>query len=170
MKQVLQIHSILPGQKPDKHFSIPQQNNSVQQAPAQQQPVQPEAAALTQQQEQRPPVQQVTQQQPPVYQYEPQPQAQQQYAQQEPQVDQLQQKLAGVELNQSSSNGYEPISFSPYQAESAHPPPAQSQTTEMNPPSKLLHSNPVPEPTRDDRLQRKDSETLEEDEFHDAHS
>jgi hypothetical protein len=46
----------------------------------------------------------------------------------------------------------------------------QSQTGEINPPSKLLHSNPAPEPTRDDKLRRKDSETQEEDEFHDAHS
>ena len=97
------------------------------------------------------------------------------------QVQQVQQQLASVDLNQSTSqtksnNGYEPISFSPYQADSTYAPPpakdqsAQSQTTETNPPSKLLHSNPAPEPTRDDKLRRKDSETQEEDEFHDAHS
>lgn len=96
-------------------------------------------------------------------------------------MQQVQQQLASVDLNQSapqvsSSNGHEPIRFSPYQAEPAYAPPpaqdqpAQSQTTETNPPSKLLHSNPAPEPTREDKLQRKDSETQEEDEFHDAHS
>jgi hypothetical protein len=153
VKQILQIHSILPGQKPEKQFNIPQRNNSTQQTPAQQQPVQPEPTTLPQPQEQqRAPVQQ------------------------EPQVQQVQQQLAGVDLNHSApqpkaDNGYEPISFSPYQAESAYqPPPAQSQTTETNPPSKLLHSNPAPEPTRDDKLRRKDSETQEDDEFHDAHS
>ncbi|KAF9690624.1 hypothetical protein EKO04_011429 [Ascochyta lentis] len=160
VKQILQIHSILPGQKPEKQFSIPQRNNSVQQAPAQQQPavqeqpVRAEAAVL-------PPQQQQSKQEPP---------------QQEPQVQQVQQQLASVDLNQpvpqgTASNGYEPVNFSPYQADSAYPPPpAQSQTTETNPPSKLLHSNPAPEPARADKLSRKDSETQEEDEFHDAHS
>jgi hypothetical protein len=38
------------------------------------------------------------------------------------------------------------------------------------PPSKLLNSNPEPEPRRHDRLHRKDSETQEDDEFVDAQS
>ena len=124
MRQILQIHSILPGQKPDKQFSIPQRNNSIQQT----------------------------------------------------QVQQVQKQLAGVNLNQSASrprqsNGYESAKLSSYQGDSTYdPPPAQSQTNETNPPSKLLHSNPAPESTRDDKLRRKDSETQEEDEFHDAHS
>ena len=182
MKQILQIHAILPGQKPDKQFNIPQRNNSIQQIPSQQQPAaqqQPaqsaNGASLEHSERQRILAQEGAQQQPPVQLYE------QQHAKQEPQVQQVQQQLASVELNQStlqtkSNNGYEPISFRPYQPDSAYsPPPAQkqpeqSQMTETNPPSKLLHSNPVPEPTRDDKLRRKDSETQEEDEFHDAHS
>lgn len=184
VKQILQIHSILPGQKPDKQFSIPQRTNSIQQAPAQQQE---NGASLEQQEQQRVLAQQGAQQQPPVQQHEQQPQlhaqppqVQQQYAKEEPQVQQVQQQLASVDLNHSTpqaqaNNGYEPIRFSPYQADSAYAPPAQSQpaqaqTQETNPPSKLLHSNPAPEPTRDDKLRRKDSETQEEDEFHDAHS
>ena len=156
MKQILQIHSILPGQKPDKQFNIPQRNNSIQQNLAEQQPLRSGAAALPPQQQQQP--------------------GQHQHDRQEPQVQQVQQQLAGVNLNQSASqprqsNGHEPVSLSPYQGDSAYdPPPAQSQTNETNPPSKLLHSNPAPEPTRDDKLRRKDSETQEEDEFHDAHS
>lgn len=152
-KQILQIHSILPGQKPDKQFNIPQRNNSVAQAPSQE-TVGSEAAIS-------PPPQQQPRQDP---------------VQQEPHVEQVQQQLAGVDLNQPAqqvraSNGYEPINFSPQQTNSAYPPPSpQSQTTETNPPSKLLHSNPAPEPARNDQLRRKDSETQEEDEFHDAHS
>jgi hypothetical protein len=38
------------------------------------------------------------------------------------------------------------------------------------PPSKLLNSNPEAEPRRDDRLQRKDSDTQEVEEFVDAQS
>ena len=96
-------------------------------------------------------------------------------------MQQVQQQLASVDINQSpsqpkSSNEHTPISFSPYQADSADasPPaqgkPVQSHTAETNPPSKLLNSNPASEPTREDKLRRKDSETQEEDEFHDAHS
>lgn len=177
MKQILQIHAVLPGQKPDKQFSIPQRDNSLSQVPSrEQQPAQSaNGASVAQPEQQRVLAQQGAQQQPPTQ------QEQQQYAKQEPQVQQVQQQLASVDLNQStpqarSSNGHEPISFSPYQADSAYTPPpaqnqpAQSQTTEVNPPSKLLHSNPAPEPIRDNKLRRKDSETQEEDEFHDAHS
>ncbi|KAJ4368654.1 Oxysterol-binding protein OBPa [Didymella sp. IMI 355093] len=179
VKQILQIHAVLPGQKPDKQFSIPQRGESLSRVQTQeQQPAQSaDGASLAQPEQQRELAQQGVQQQPPVQQ-EPQ-----HYAKQEPQVQQVQQQFASVDLNQSSpqttsSNGHEPISFSPYrpEADSAYaPPPAQNQpaqspTAEINPPSKLLHSNPAPEPRRDDRLRRKDSETQEEDEFHDAHS
>ena len=189
VKQILQIYSILPGQKPDKQFNIPQRANSIQQAPSQQQPAPLEnGASVEQQEQQRVLAQQGAQQQPPVQRHEQQPQlhaqqpqAQQQYAKEEPQVQQVEQQLASVDLNHSapqakSNNGYEPTTFTPYEANSAYPPPpaqkqsAQAQTQETNPPSKLLHSNPAPEPTRNDKLRRKDSETQEEDEFHDAHS
>lgn len=179
MKQILQIHAVLPGQRPDKQFSIPQRGESLSRQQTQEQPpVQAvNGASLAQPEQQAKLAQQGAQQEYPTYQ-EPQ-----QYAKQEPQVQQVQQQLASVDLNQTTSqarpsNGHEPISFSPYRPEgdSAYtPPPAQSQpaqgqTDEINPPSKLLHSNPAPEPTRDDKLRRKDSETQEEDEFHDAHS
>ncbi|KAF2993582.1 hypothetical protein E8E13_000329 [Curvularia kusanoi] len=176
IKQILQIHAVLPGQRPDKQFNIPQRNNSIEQPAAQQQPAQSSNGASSAQLEQETILaQQGPPQQPPVQQHEPQ------YAKQDPQVQQVQQQLASVDINQSSSqpessNGHTPINFSPYQADSTHvsPPaqdqPVQSHTTETNPPSKLLNSNPAPEPTRDDRLRRQDSETQEEDEFHDAHS
>jgi hypothetical protein len=47
---------------------------------------------------------------------------------------------------------------------------AQAKLEQELPPSKLLNSNPAPEPRRDDRLKRKDSETQEDDEFVDAQS
>lgn len=176
IKQILQIHAVLPGQKPDKQFSIPQRNNSIQQPADQQQTAQSTNGASSIQLEQESTLaQQESPQQPPVQQVEAQ------YAKQDPQVQQVQQQLASVDINQlpsqpKSSNEHTPISFSPYQADSAQasPPvqgqPVQSHTTETNPPSKLLNSNPASEPTREDKLRRKDSETQEEDEFHDAHS
>ncbi|KAF3038608.1 hypothetical protein E8E12_001013 [Didymella heteroderae] len=179
VKQILQIHAVLPGQKPEKQFSIPQRGESLSRTQTQEQnPAQAaNGASLAQPEQQRVLAQQGAQQQS-TTQQEPQ-----QFTKQEPQVQQVQQQLASVDLNQStsqarSSTGNEPISFSPYrpEADSAYAPPsaqgqpAQSQTDESNPPSKLLHSNPAPEPERDDKLRRKDSETQEEDEFHDAHS
>lgn len=174
-KQILQIHAVLPGQKPDKQFSIPQRNNSIQPADLEQTAQSINGASSTQLEREPTLAQQEAPQQPPVQQHEAQ------YAKQDPQVQQVQQQLASVDINQSpsqpkSSNEHTPISFSPYQADSAHasPPaqgkPVQNHTTETNPPSKLLNSNPASEPTREDRLRRKDSETQEEDEFHDAHS
>lgn len=177
MKQILQIHAVLPGQKPDKQFSIPQRGDSLSRATTrEEQPTQSANGASLAQPEQQGILAQQGAQTYPSVQQEPQ-----QNTKEEPQVQQVQQQLASVDLNQSqpqanSSNGYVPIRFSPFQAESAYTPPpaqnqpAQSQTTETNPPSKLLHSNPAPEPSRDDKLRRKDSETQEEDEFHDAHS
>ncbi|KAF3050562.1 hypothetical protein E8E11_004729 [Didymella keratinophila] len=179
-KQILQIHAVLPGQKPEKQFSIPQRGESLSRQQTQEQPPSQPAngASLAQPEQQGVLAQQGAQQQQPLTHQEPQ-----QYAKEEPQVQQVHQQLASVDLNQTtpqarSSNGHEPISFSPYRPEgdSAYAPPptqsqtAQGQTDKINPPSKLLHSNPAPEPTRDDRLRRKDSETQEEDEFHDAHS
>ncbi|KAF1930488.1 uncharacterized protein M421DRAFT_58969 [Didymella exigua CBS 183.55] len=180
VKQILQIYAILPGQKPDKQFSIPQRGESLSRVQTlEDQPAQSADGAPLAQMEQRREVAQEGAQQPPSVQQDPQ-----QYAEQEPQVQQVQQvqqQLASVDLDQSApqakpSAGHEPVSFSSPQANSEYAPPsaqkqpAQSQTTETNPPSKLLNSNPAPEPTREDKLQRKDSETQEEDEFHDAHS
>ena len=40
IKQILQIHAVIPGQKPDRQFNIPQRNNSIQQPADQQQTAQ----------------------------------------------------------------------------------------------------------------------------------
>lgn len=178
VRQILQIHAVLPGQKPEKQFSIPQRGESLSRQQTQEQPpAQPaNGASLAQPEQQAVLAQQGAQSQTPVH------QEAQQFAKQESQVQQVQQQLASVDLNQTTPharpNSHEPISFSSYRPEGdsayAPPPPqsqpAQGQTDNINPPSKLLHSNPAPEPTRDDKLRRKDSETHEEDEFHDAHS
>jgi hypothetical protein len=55
------------------------------------------------------------------------------------------------------------------------PPTTIDDSTEQKlakelPASKLLNSNPEPEPRRDDSLRRKDSETQEVEEFVDAQS
>ncbi|KAH6639178.1 oxysterol binding protein [Boeremia exigua] len=162
VKQILQIHAVLPGQKPDRQFNIPQRNASITSQPPAVEPTQSVNGASQEQVEPTRVLAQQETQQPPIPQPEPQ------HAKQEPQVQQVQQQLASVDLNQpppqaESSNGHAPISFTPV-------PPAQSSTPETNPPSKLLHSNPAPEPSRDDKLRRLDSETQEHDEFHDAHS
>ncbi|KAJ4985611.1 oxysterol binding protein [Stagonosporopsis vannaccii] len=174
VKQILQIHAVLPGQRPDRQFSIPQRNNSIPQGSAQptaEQPAQSVNGASLEQPGQNVLAQQGAQQQPLLQQHV------QQQAKQDPQVQQVQQQLASVDVNEPtpqarSNNGHESITFSPSQHESVsiESQSSQSQTTETNPPSKLLHSNPSPEPSRDDKLRRKDSETQEEDEFHDAHS
>ena len=170
IKQILQIHAVIPGQKPDRQFNIPQRNNSIQQPADQQQTAQPTNGASSRQLEEESTLaQQESPQQPPVQQLEAQ------FAKQDPQVQQVQQQLASVDINQlpsqpKPSSEHTPISFSPYQADSVQGQSVQNHTTETNPPSKLLNSNPASEPTRDDKLRRKDSETQEEDEFHDAHS
>lgn len=46
----------------------------------------------------------------------------------------------------------------------------QAKFAEELPPSKLLHSNPAKVASREDLLRRIDSETLEDEEFHDAQS
>jgi hypothetical protein len=50
------------------------------------------------------------------------------------------------------------------------PPEVKAKIAQALPPSKLLNSNPEPEPRNPDLLRRKDSDTLEVDEFHDAQS
>lgn len=174
VKQILQIHAVLPGQKPDKQFSIPQRNNSIQSPSAATQPSQSANGALSEKSESQSDLAQQETQQAPVE------QPAQQQAKPDPQVEQIQQQLGSTSLSQTPSqpqpsNGHTPISFTPVQtgsprAPSTHSSSAQSQSEETNPPSKLLHSNPAPEPSREDKLRRFDSETNEEDEFHDAHS
>ncbi|KAF2124350.1 hypothetical protein P153DRAFT_370803 [Dothidotthia symphoricarpi CBS 119687] len=62
VKQILQIHAILPGQKPDQKFEIPTRNNGVQQTPTE--PSVPDAHTAPLQREQQVPAPQPVQSQP----------------------------------------------------------------------------------------------------------
>lgn len=210
VKQILQIHAILPGQKPDRQFNIPVRGNTQQSAqpmePSAQQPVQPVAHQSAQ------PVQPVAHQsaQPVQSQHEPTPfqPVQSQQFREPPQPQQLQQSLQGQQLQQppqpqqlqqpqhsqpdhsnptglDGATAMEP-SRSLSKSKSSHPstipmqvPGSRTESVPHDvkekiaqelPPSTLLHSNPKPEARKDDLLRRKDSETEETEEFHDAQS
>jgi hypothetical protein len=168
IKQILQIHAILPGQKPERQFDIPvrkSEANPTQEStqPMGQVPTEPSAQPLTQ----------IPTEQPQTVQTEP--------------VVQHQQQSVGLPTNFDGPATHAPLSKNssipndpsnpptiPFQKpkpvpESDISPENREQISEELPPSKLLHSNPAPEP-RKDPLRRKDSETHEDDEFHDAQS
>jgi hypothetical protein len=223
VKQVLQIYAILPGQKPDRQFNIPERTNN--------------AHAATQQ----PDGQQVAPQQSVPVSSSPQPQIPhdsvsqssaseqhmpQQYAQQ-PVQQPLQQPATrdptlqthhAAPAQTTTAGSIQPTPFAPISSSqhldqgvanlnldgaSSHEPTRsfsnqapQSNTVTPNPisyassgtllgnvpehmreeigraipPSKLLNSNPEPEPRRNDKLRRMDSETREDEEFVDAQS
>ncbi|KAF1943836.1 hypothetical protein EJ02DRAFT_421035 [Clathrospora elynae] len=153
VKQILQIYAILPGQKPDRQFNIPSRTNSIHPAQTQQpvqvqQPMQPEQA------------------QPAV-------------------VPQHQEQSVGFPTNFDGSTTHAPLPYRSIPNDPGNPPtvpfqkPSPQSTTispehreqiaQELPPSKLLNSNPAPEP-RSNVLRRKDSETQEDEEFQDAQS
>jgi oxysterol-binding protein-related protein 8 len=165
-KQILQIHAILPGQKPERQFSIPVRTNSNIQC--------------TQSTTQPPPSDQLDQ---------PVGQTLAEKSQQTQKPQEPQQQVGNlIDLDEPVSaapqNLDHSLSKDTFKSDSSNPAivPAgkansQPQTISDSskakidqelPPSKLLNSNPEPEPSRDEKLLRKDSETQEEDEFHDA--
>ncbi|EUC34099.1 hypothetical protein COCCADRAFT_4445 [Bipolaris zeicola 26-R-13] len=158
VKQILQIHAILPGQKPDKQFNIPSRTSSIHR---------------TQTNESTQHVQQV-----PTEQVQPAQPAE---------IAQHQQQSVGSPSNFDgttahatppihSSNSTDPSNPQPPPTEkpASQPDPVSSENppkfADELPPSKLLHSNPAKEAHKDDLLRRTDSQTLEEEEFHDAQS
>jgi len=151
-KQILQIHAILPGQKPERQFNIPEsaphENNSqIPAQPVRSEPNPPHTTSST---------------------------------------------SAPIVDNSINLDGAAPLepkrSFSrnTFPSDPSNPPllplgkprtqpAAISESTEAKvakelPASKLLNSNPEPEPSTHDKLRRKDSETQEDDEFVDAQS
>jgi hypothetical protein len=198
VKQILQIHAILPGQKPERQFnipvrssreqssaesapqqSVPQQSapqqpvtqQSAPQQPAPQQTIQPQAAAA---------VQQTTSSQsaePTAFQPAPVPASQNPpedvgrssnldgAANLEPTRSMAKNTFSTDPLNPAVNSYGRPMAHSENISADA-----QAKLDQELPPSKLLNSNPAPEPRRDDRLRRKDSETQEDDEFVDAQS
>lgn len=172
-KQILQIHAILPGQKPDRQFNIPSRTNSLkptrtnEPAATHQQPIRSDDSSIPSAQLSQMSLDQSTQNVHPV-----------QLPQTNPTLgSQPSESLTANHIvsHQTSSN-----SFPPKDSSTPHDQSVSSQTVNLSPeqrremdqslpPSKLLNSNPQHEPTKDDLVMRRDSEG-EVDEFHDAQS
>lgn len=166
VKQILQIHAILPGQKPERQFNIPSRanslrptltNQSVQDGP----PAQPvESAPAVQPQQQEQAVGNLIDLHDPadspanVRAYEPTHRIS------------LPKDIKTVDPNYPPTL---PIQ-SPQSPHVDISPEKKEKIAQELPPSKLLHSNPQEETHANDLLKRKDSETQEDDEFHDAQS
>lgn len=165
VKQILQIHAILPGQRPDRRFSIPSRASEADHAHAQ---------------ESTPSLEQVPTEQSAIP-------SEPTTVQSQPAVVPQQQQSVGLPNNFDGTSTHTPLStHSSHPTDSSNPPTLSSESSKSQPetissqrqekfaeelpPSKLLHSNPAPEPRKDDLLRRKDSETQEDDEFHDAQS
>jgi hypothetical protein len=174
VKQILQIHAILPGQKPDRQFNIPSRTNE-------QPPPQPKEAVQSMEQV---PVEQSAQ---PTETLQPASSGPTGMQSQPVGMSQHHQQNVGLPSNFDGIPTHAPLSKnSSLSNDSSHPPtlPLEQPNSQPSaispeyreiiakelPPSKLLNSNPEPEPRRDDLLRRTDSETQEDDEFHDAHS
>lgn len=149
-KQILQIHAILPGQRPERQFSIPSRTNSMQQTSTMQSiaPTQSEPATLPHRPKDNT-ANLIDLDDTPT----PSPPTKEQ-----PDHDSNPSNPALLPLDK-------PKTTPDHLSEETRDKLAQAM-----PPSKLLHSNPAHPAQKDDALTRKDSETLEEDEFHDAES
>ncbi|OAL57353.1 hypothetical protein IQ07DRAFT_33712 [Pyrenochaeta sp. DS3sAY3a] len=150
-KQILQIHAILPGQKPERQFNIPSRTNSLNRVPTitSTKNAHSESHHLPTSQEE------------------------------------VMNDLSGLNLDDklTPSNSL-PRDVKTVDAQNqpitpTHTPTSLPTTISKDrkadiaqelPPSKLLHSNPKNEANLNDALRRKDSETQEDDEFHDAES
>lgn len=154
VKQILQIHAVLPGQKPDRQFNIPSRTNSLNptQTPASTRNIQPVKS--------------------------------------EPQhLPASEKEVISDFTNLKLDDGLAPRNslprdvkivdtqnqpITPTHKHKSVPDTISNERKEEIaqelPPSKLLHSNPKDEASKNDALRRKDSETQEEDEFHDAES
>ncbi|CAO2649835.1 Nn.00g011270.m01.CDS01 [Neocucurbitaria sp. VM-36] len=160
VKQILNIHAILPGQKPQRQFNIPTRTNSLQPTEVKQ-PVHSEKPAQ------------------PVHPVRTEPQA----------LPQHQEQVVSGLNNLNLDGPAAPRHSIPKDTHASKPlnnplvpshelkspagelsPETRDKIAEELPPSKLLHSNPAPEPKNPDLLRRKDSETQEDDEFVDAQS
>ncbi|CAA9961152.1 Oxysterol binding protein [Pyrenophora teres f. maculata] len=172
VKQILQIYAILPGQKPDRQFNIPSRTNDVQYAQID------GSAQPTEQVPTEQPVQSVEE----VQSIKSEPTS----VQSQPAVMPQQQQSVGFPTNFDETSTHASLSKHSSQPNDPSNPPTvpfqqaqsvpdispenQEKFAKELPPSKLLNSNPAREPRRDDLLRRLDSQTHEEDEFHDAHS
>jgi hypothetical protein len=195
IKQILSIHAILPGQKPDKQFNIPSRANDA--APPYIQESAPTTAQVPTGQTAQPTEQAQTgelaqsmgqmhigQTAQPAGQVYPVQSEATDVQSQPAAVPQYQQQSVGLPSTYDGTSTYEPLSKGSISSDPSNPPTIpyqkpvfqpqnispeyQDKIEEELPKSKLLNSNPAPEPRRDDLLRRTDSETHEDDEFHDA--
>lgn len=174
VKQILQIYAILPGQKPDKQFNIPSRASEAH-LPQAQEAVQPMEQTPVGQSAQSTETLQPVPSEPTSVQSQPVG------------MTQHEQQSVGLPSNFDGTSTHAPLSKNSSIPNDPSNPPTlpfqkpQSQPTLISPenreviarelpPSKLLNSNPEPEPRKDDLLRRTDSETQEDDEFHDAQS
>ncbi|KAH7092486.1 hypothetical protein FB567DRAFT_435725 [Paraphoma chrysanthemicola] len=173
-KQILQIHAVLPGQKPQRQFNIPSRGNSYQQN------VGHASQEASLQQSAHPPNHVSSQEGAP--QHSVQQPTHPVAAPQKPDsnVDQLvaathattlepSRSLTKQTFNRDPSNPSVTPLDKPKSFGENVPASTQEKIAQELPPSKLLNSNPAPEP-KQDSLTRQDSETHENDEFHDAQS
>ncbi|KAF2822618.1 hypothetical protein CC86DRAFT_396811 [Ophiobolus disseminans] len=182
IKQILAIHAILPGQKPDRQFNIPvrttQQQSAQPKEPSAQQPVQPvthQSAQPVQTQHEPTPFQSVQslQSQQPVQSQQPNQSQPPQHSQQDASIPaNLDGAILEPSRSLSKSKPSHPSIIPMQHTRQTQEPPqhVKEKIAAELPPSTLLHSNPRPEARKDDLLRRKDSETQEDDEFHDAQS
>lgn len=163
VKQILQIHAILPGQKPERQFNIPSRANSLR-------PVQSN---------------QSVQEGAPAHTIHPaHPTQQQQSVGNLIDLDDPSDRPANAQadgpihrislprdINTTDPNNPPTLPFqTPKSPDKDISPDTKAKIAQELPPSRLLHSNPKEESHANDLLKRKDSDTLEEDEFHDAQS
>jgi hypothetical protein len=199
VKQILSIHAILPGQKPDKQFNIPSRANDAplpctqESAPTTAQVPTEKTAQHTEQAQTGDLAQSMGQMhigqpaQPAGQMYPVQSEAAGMQSQPAA-VPQYQQQSVGLSSTYDGtttthaplSKGSSSISSDPsnpptipyqkpvFQSHQNISPAYQDKIEQELPKSKLLNSNPAPEPRRDDLLRRTDSETREDEEFHDA--
>jgi hypothetical protein len=195
IKQILSIHAILPGQKPDKQFNIPSRANDAPPPYTQEsapttaqvptgQTAQPTEQAQTGELAQSMGQMHIGQTAQPAGQMYP-VQSEATGVQSQPAaVPQYQQQSVGLPSTYDGTTTHAPLSKGSISSDPSNPPTIpyqkpvfqpqnispeyQDKIEEELPKSKLLNSNPAPEPRRDDLLRRTDSETHEDDEFHDA--
>lgn len=174
VKQILQIHAILPGQTPDRKFSIPSRSNSYQVSNSQNHD---QSARASQPAKSEKPAEVAN-----LIDFDDTPAATPK------KKDNMLSSMQALKLEESTSHASAPsanlIDLEPEKRSNqpvlplhnvkSHPdtvsPEAKERIAKELPPSKLLHSNPKAEAQESDALRRLDTETQEEDEFHDAQS
>lgn len=177
VKQILQIHAVLPGQTPDRKFNIPSRSNSYQVSNSQNH----DQSTRTSQSPQTEKPSEVAN----LIDLDDAP-AVTTPAATPKKKDNMLRSMEALKIEESTTShgsanlmDLEPSNPSnqpvlplhkPKSLPDSVSPEAKEKIAKELPPSKLLHSNPKAESQDSDALRRLDTETQEEDEFHDAQS